>query len=366
MGFFSRNANENAYVGGKKHWIDIIKNSGAENLLIWRQPEEDFNTNSKVVVMPGEVAIFVNQGNIEHVFESGTYQLSTNNFPFISRLRNSFSGGISGFNCVIYFVRTAHSEEIRWGTDSPIQVRDKVWQVRTDLRARGSYKIQVENPAKFLEKLIGNRVSYETQEGLNRYFINEFQSKIRTVIASGINQLETELIGIDEKLDEFSKKIEPIMNESLSEYGICCKNFNIVAMDIDKSKYELIDEAQVEALRKMKLAQGEASEMNILGAGWEKQQAVKVMRDIAQNPNAGPMGTMGAGIGMGMVAGGLFGGLAEQVFQPMGMSPQTSANTAPVQEDPMEVLKKLKNMLDAGLIEQSEYDTKKTEILSRM
>ena len=366
MGLFSRNANESAYVGGKKHWIDIIKNSGSGNLLIWRQPEEDFNTNSKVVVMPGEVAIFVNEGNIEQVLESGTYQLSTNNFPFISRLRNSFSGGISGFHCVVYFVRIAHSQEIRWGTDSPIQVRDKVWGIRTDLRARGSYKIQIENPAKFLEKLIGNKINYETQEGLNRYFINEFQSKIRTVIASGVNKLDTELIGLDEKLDEFSKALEPMMNESLSEYGIQCKNFNIVALDVDKSKYESIDEAHVAAIRKTKFAQGEANEMNILGTGWEKQQAVKVMHDIARNPNAGPMETMGAGLGMGMVAGGMFSGLAGQVLHPMGLQTQTTVPTSQTQEDPIETLTKLKRMLDAGLIEQSEYDAKKTEILGRM
>lgn len=35
-------------------------------------------------------------------------------------------------------------------------------------------------------------------------------------------------------------------------------------------------------------------------------------------------------------------------------------------EDPMETLGKLKKLLDAGLIEQAEYDAKKTEILSRM
>lgn len=38
----------------------------------------------------------------------------------------------------------------------------------------------------------------------------------------------------------------------------------------------------------------------------------------------------------------------------------------PAQEDPVAVLSKLKKMLDAGLIQASEYDAKKTEILSRM
>jgi membrane protease subunit (stomatin/prohibitin family) len=105
MGLFNnKNPNETAYQGGKKHWTDVIKNSSPGDLLIWRQPEEDFNTNSTLIVMPGEEAIFVNQGTIEQIFESGTYKLSTNNYPFISRLKNAFSGGISTFNSVVYFV----------------------------------------------------------------------------------------------------------------------------------------------------------------------------------------------------------------------------------------------------------------------
>lgn len=101
MALFNKNPNEAAYVGGKKHWTDVIKNSGSGELLIWRQPEEDFNTNSTLVVMPGEEAIFIKGGTVEQVFENGTYKLSTDNYPFISRLRNAFSGGISTFNCVV-------------------------------------------------------------------------------------------------------------------------------------------------------------------------------------------------------------------------------------------------------------------------
>ena len=89
MGLFSKNPNEAAFVGGKKHWTDVIKNSGPGELLIWRQPEEDFNTNSTLIVMPGEQAVFIKGGTVEQVFENGTYKLSTENYPFISRLKNA-------------------------------------------------------------------------------------------------------------------------------------------------------------------------------------------------------------------------------------------------------------------------------------
>ena len=82
--------------------------------------------SSTLVVMPGESAVFVSQGTIEQVFESGTYQLSTQNYPFITRLRSILTGGVSTFHCAVYFVRKADSREIRWGTATPIQVRDKM------------------------------------------------------------------------------------------------------------------------------------------------------------------------------------------------------------------------------------------------
>ena len=222
MALFNKNPNEAAYVGGKKHWTDVIKNSGSGELLIWRQPEEDFNTNSTLVVMPGEEAIFIKGGTVEQVFENGTYKLSTDNYPFISRLRNAFSGGISTFNCVVYFVRKADSKEIRWGTETPIQVRDKVWGVRTDARVRGAYKVRIENPAKFLEKLIGNNIPFQFQEELDKYFASEFHGKIKTAVSKFLNALEQELIGIDAYMDELSEKIEPYIDEIVSDYGLKC------------------------------------------------------------------------------------------------------------------------------------------------
>jgi len=48
-----------------------------------------------------------------------------------------------------------------------------------------------------------------------------------------------------------------------------------------------------------------------------------------------------------------------------GGLPTTPAPAPVEQEDPMQKLKKLKDMMDAGLITSQEYDTKKADILSR-
>lgn len=363
MGFFNnKNPNETNYTGGQKHFADVIKNSGPGELLIWRQPEEDFNTQSTLIVMPGEEAIFIKGGIVEQVFENGTYKLSTENYPFISRLRNAFTGGISAFNCVVYFVRKSHSAEIKWGTGSPIQVRDKLLGVATKLVARGAYKVQIENPVKFLEKLVGNNISFQTQNELNKYFASEFQSKIKSSIARFANESNQELLGIDARLDEFSDAISPFVQDILAEYGIRLVKFIIDAIDIDDDELrKRYDEIGIDAIAKMRNAQADKSVMGILGEDWAKQQQIDILKSVANNPNG--LASTGAGLGMGLGVAGVFGGMNQQVFNNEQNQKTNQDNT---KESPVTKIKQLKEMLDLGAITQEEFDAKKKEILDKM
>lgn len=375
MALFGRNLNEDAYVGGKKHFADVIKNSGPGELLIWRQPEEDFNTNSTLVVMPGEEAIFIKGGNIEQTFDSGTYKLSTENYPFIGRLRNAFTGGVSTFNCVVYFVRKAHSMEIYWGTDSPIQVRDPVMMIATSVQARGAYKIQIDDGGKLLTKILGNNVPFLMQGELNKYFINEFQQHIKSSLARAILESNKEILGICAEQDVMAERVRPILEEILDDYGIKLVSFTIAALDIPDNDPNR---------QRLENAFASKGVMNILGADWGRQQASEILHTMAANPGAGGSAAAGAGMGMGMAAGGAFASMAQEMFAPMtsqqaaiqhpqqsGRFQQRGSSEAVAQarqqhEDPVVALTKLKQMLDAGLITQTIYDAKMNEILGRM
>ncbi|WP_439647425.1 SPFH domain-containing protein [Brucepastera parasyntrophica] len=292
--------------------------------------------------MPGEEAIFIKGGNIEQTFDNGTYKLSTENYPFISRLRNAFTGGISTFNAVVYFVRKAHSMEILWGTTSPIQVRDKLLGIATELRGRGAYKIQIENPSIFLTKLLGSGIPFEGQKELiNEYFINEFQSKIKETITQCLNETQTELLGIESKIGELSKLISPSIDAMLNDYGIRLQTFSIAALTIsDDQLRRKYDEIGMDAIAKLRMAQADKGVMDVLGDDWGKQQAADILSKVAENPGAGGMASAGAGIGMGLAAGGELAGMAQQMFNPVNNNKQSeSAN------DPVAALKNLKKCL---------------------
>jgi membrane protease subunit (stomatin/prohibitin family) len=395
MGLFDKNPNEAAYVGGKKHWADVIKNSGPGGITLWRQPEEDFNTNSTLIVMPGEEAVFIKGGNIEQVFSEGTYQLSTDNYPFISRLRNAFTGGISTFSCVVIFIRKAHSMEILWGTSSPIQLRDPVMRIMTSVRARGSYKVQIDNSPKFITKLIGNNIDFALQEDLNLFIENEFQQYVKSSIAKAILSSDQEILGIVAEQDVLAHRIQPILQEILEEYGIRLLVFTISGIDIpedDPNRQKLED------------AFASKGVMGILGDDWARQQSAEILRDLANNPGSGGIAAAGAGIGMGMAAGGVFNGMAQQMFEPMtSQQPQQQAAPMPssrfVQQDAQagygggmqapasppqpqpapadatpqaagpsvadEILK-LKQLFDAGVMTSDEFAAAKQKLIERL
>lgn len=341
------NPNETNYTGGEKHFTDVIKNQGNGELLIWRAFEEDFNVNSTLIVMPGEAALFVKGGVIEQEFEEGTYKLDTNNYPFLSRLLNAFSGGISTFNCVVYFVRKAHSKEIPWGFS--LQVRDPKLQIATRLMARGAYKIQVDNAALLLTKLLGNNVNVLRQENILDYFRSEFAQHIKSALASFVQNSNEEILGIVGKQTELANSIEPTLIQIYKDYGLFLAVFSIEGLEVPEDDPNR---------QKLEAAYATKTESAIYGAEYGKFVQREILTDLANNP-AGGVAAAGAGLGMGLGTAPVFGGMAQSVFN-------TGSGAAAASGTPAELMKQLKEMLDMGAITQEEFDVKKKEILGRM
>lgn len=319
MSFFKKNPNEVNYVGGQKHWTDVIKNSSTGNELMWLNPEEDFNTNSTLIVAESEEALFFKDGIIEQVFEGGKYTLSTNNYPFISRIATAFTGGISTFNCKVYFVRKAHSQEILWGTDSPVQVRDPKLGIATSLQARGSYKVQIDDSKKFLVKMIGNNIQNFQQNTLNNFFRNEFSQYIKSSIAKVVKSSNEEIMGICSNQVELAKSIQSELQPVMDEYGIKLVTFTLSAIDIPQNDPNR---------QKLEAAFATKGEAAIYGDDYNKFVSREILTNLSTNDGAG-LATMGAGLGMGLNAGEQLAGMATQFFTPQAGTTVQNAVACP-------------------------------------
>lgn len=347
MALFPKNPNESLFPGGKKHFIEVIKNdqSGVDQIA-YVNSQEDFNIGSTLIVGPGEQAIFVRDGQIVgEPFGPGRYVLETNNYPFVSRLVNAVSGGVSSFRCTVVFFRTVDSAPMGWGTATPIQVYDPGFGLDADIRGYGQYILRVADSRALLENLMGDNVS-----GMDTGYIRQ---QLEGIIAGAIREAVAEVIGDamdagDDVMNvlrhgrELKGSVSEAIAESgaLSRYGLELSSLSI--MDLHVSR----DSPYYEIRRRNAASRQKARDMgNFAGtypnAGWSAQQNVEVMHHVADNP-AGGVASAAAGLGMGLGAMPAFGAQAAGVFsgvqparpaaaqQPTGpVCPQCGAPAAP-------------------------------------
>ena len=137
-------------------FIDIIEWLDSTNDTIayrFERYNNEIKMGAKLTVRPGQVAVFVNEGQVADVFQPGMYELSTRNLPVLSTLQGWKYGFNSPFKAEVYFFNTKSFTNLKWGTSNPITIRDpELGPVR--LRAFGSYNIKVNDPAELLKQLV--------------------------------------------------------------------------------------------------------------------------------------------------------------------------------------------------------------------
>ncbi len=289
---------------------------GTKTILAWKFTGEDFADNTQLIVSESEEAIFLRDGIAVAAFGGGRYTLNSNNHPFIGKLRNLLSGGVSAFSSRVYFVNIDHKLELLWGTDSPIQLRDPVWGLQTSVQARGSYSIRVADSKKFLIKLLGTNVSAFDDQQLAAYFRSAFSQHIRGQIARHIRDSGQEILEITSDIELLAEHLHPRLAPLLDEYGVELVNFYIAAIDIpsDDRNRQVLENSIGEKLAKLQGAQGDKAVMGLLGEDWARQQSATILSELAKNPGAGGVASAGAAAGVGFAAGSVFGDMASQMF----------------------------------------------------
>ena len=141
-------------------WIDDSRRT-----LVWRFPRyhNQIKNGAKLIVRPGQMAVFVHEGQIADVFEPGMYTLETQNMPILSTIMGWKHGFDSPFKCEVYFISTRVVTDLRWGTPSPVMLRDPEFgPIR--LRAFGTYTLRAVDPKALLRELVGADSALETDE----------------------------------------------------------------------------------------------------------------------------------------------------------------------------------------------------------
>ena len=380
MGLFHRNEKEANFAGGSKNVMESIQRQNDTGTLIYLDPRQDFNTNSVITVAPNEQAIFIKNGEFYGTLPSGRHEVKTENYPLLSRIRNMLTGGMSTFTCQVYHVQT-NEQKIDWGTSTPIEIQDFFLGggfigVPTLIRGAAAFRVRFnineddDASKRAFMRLMGDQSTY-TVADLGIMFEAEIGQKISSVVGKTLESISMQrsINAISSQLEDFATVLKPRFDEVFVDYGLELVNFSFYNLNIDET-----DERKKYLDRLIAAAHT---------GSYDKAVQQELLKDVAVNPGAGGIASAGAGLGMGMAAGNAFAQMATtalsnpQIQQPpqsqgfggqgrFGTGGAPQQHPASAQPDPMESLSKMKQMLDAGLIKQEQYDAKVAEIMSRL
>ncbi len=278
---------------------EIIKYEGDSNTLVYKFPEEDFNTFSQLIVHESQEAILFKDGQMCDTFGPGKYTMHTGNIPILNKLVNLSTGGESPFHCEVYFVNKALALDYNWGTSSQALVMDQTFQLLLHVGASGVIGIKINDPRKLMVKIVGTE-SQLTAEQCLRYFRENVSAKVKQYIAKVMQQPGMSFITLDTQLLDFSAAVKERLAEDFSDVGIDIYDFIISAIKIPTEEYEVITagqrqmqqeqynvrSAQFEKQRRIIAAEGEAAYREIQGYNWTDEQKAEIAKAYAANEGA--------------------------------------------------------------------------------
>ena len=272
--------------------IDIIEwlDDGQDTMVYrFERHNNEIKNGAKLVVRPGQAAVFVNEGStsVADVFEPGTHELTTANLPILSTLMGWKHGFESPFKAEVYFFKTTKFTDLKWGTRAPVTVECAGYGM-FDLRANGTYVMQIQDPQKFLKEKVGTDDNFQIDE-----ISNDLREEILMNVSDRLGEMELDPGKLTGKMKDISEELQAPLQEYFSTLGLEITRFRVASISMpDDVRKELMEMSRLGA---KKLSGGDPNAMQNLTA----LRASRAMGDMAQNPG----GTGAAGAGMEMAMG---------------------------------------------------------------
>ena len=191
-------------------WKDSSK-----DILVYRHPmdkREELMNSSTLIVRESQMAVFVHKGQIADVFGPGTYKLSTENLPFLTKLLSWSTKGESRIKAEVYFVNTKRFMGLKWGTQNPIMMRDVDFgNIR--LRGYGTFAIKVEDPTRFMKECFGTNGVYRVSDIETHY-----KSTIIQFLTDAIGESKLSALDLAANYVDLAKIVEKKAQEEFSKY----------------------------------------------------------------------------------------------------------------------------------------------------
>ncbi|MGB7265854.1 MAG: SPFH domain-containing protein [Terracidiphilus sp.] len=262
-----------------KQFIRVIQwNESDDGVLACRYPMEDMEIENggQLTVRETQMAAFINEGRIADVFGPGLYTLTTRNLPILTDLMNWSKDFESPFKSDVYFFSTRLQMDQKWGTATPVTIRDKEFGA-VRLRAYGTYAYRIADPRAFFTNVSGTRAIY---------YVADLEDQLRAMIvermAGAFANSNVPFLDMAQNQSALAETIAGAMKPGFAALGLEMNQFVVESVSLPDDLQKVLDQ---------RIGMGMAGDVTKL----TQFETAESLEEAAQNPG----GTAGMGVGLG-------------------------------------------------------------------
>ncbi|MCH6265310.1 SPFH domain-containing protein [Neobacillus citreus] len=207
-----------------------------DDMIFYKWSNHEIKKGSRLIIRPGQDAIFFNNGKIEGVFQDeGEYDIESQIIPFLSTLKGFKFGFNSGMRVEVLFVNTKEFV-VKWGTQNAINIPAPGLPGGMPIRANGTFNFKVADYIALIDQIAGVR---------EQYLVEDVKIRITAVLdqllMKWISREGKDMFNLQANSFDISKGIQDDLDMQMLKSGISVTGFNVMSFSYPKEIQDRIN-----------------------------------------------------------------------------------------------------------------------------
>lgn len=299
-----------------------------DDVMFWKWNNDEIKKGSKLIIRPGQDAIFMYNGKVEGIFkDEGSFDIESQIIPFLSTLKGIKFGFNSGVRAEVLFINTKEFT-LKWGTKNPVNIPAPGLPAGMPIGAFGTFSCRISDYDTFIEKIAGIKKQYNVGEIKERV-----TSVLNPLLMKWISKEGKDMFNLQANAFDIGKGIKDDLDMEIIKLGITITAFNVESFNYPESVKKMQDKVAAQSVvgdmgryTQMAMVDNMGKGGNVVGG--------------TANQMAGMANTM-AGMQMGMMMGqqmvnAMSGSMNNMQQAAAGMMPNQGYAQQPMQQQPMQ------------------------------
>ena len=254
----------------------------ADDVIFWKFGSSEIKKGSKLIIRPGQDAIFMYNGRVEGIFkDEGSFDIESQIIPFLTTLRSFTFGFNNPMRAEVLFINTREFT-VKWGTRNAIILQAEGLPGGIPVRAYGTFNFKVSDYTALIDKVAGVK---------NKYTVEDVRERVLTVLNSLLMKwIATEgknIFNLQANAYAIGKGIQGDLDYEMIKDGITITGFSIQSVSYPDD------------IAKMQNTAAAQSMIGNLNTYMQYQTANSMANNQATGQMAGTIAGMQAGMAIG-------------------------------------------------------------------